>query len=178
VAVLQLGRQGEAESEFEKALKYDSSFVPARTNLAQILQRQGDLDAASRHYAAALKLDSSNVFAQQGFADVALEQGDYARAEEHYQKAYSLGAADRQVVSRWALALLQQEKYAEALRVNARLLALEPDNARAHHNQARIYIACDSMQQAERELEIVLRLAPGTEGVEEQLEEIRKVGGL
>jgi len=70
--------------------------------------------------------------------------------------------------------LLQQGKVEEALQVNAMLLEAEPENARAHHNQARIYMACDSLGRAERELEEVLRLDPENMEAAGQLEEIRK----
>ena len=174
LALLRLGRTQEARAELEKAVLLDPSLIQAHNNLARILEQGGDLDGAQKHYASVLQLDSSNVFALQGYADVALGKEDYSTAETHYELAYRLGCADRQVISRWALALLQQSKYADALRVNAKLLMLEPENARAHHNQARIYIACDSLELAAKELEIVLKLAPETEAARRQLEEIRK----
>jgi len=100
--------------------------------------------------------------------------GDYASAQANYEKAYHLGASDAQLISRWAQSLVMQEKFAEALEVNARLIKMQPDNARAHHNQARIYIACDSLHRARRELEIVLRLAPATTEARQQLNEINE----
>lgn len=172
MALLNLGKIGEAKQKFERALLLEPSLNQARNNLAHILLQEGDLDGAGKNFAKVLELDSSNVFAQQGFADVALEQGDYELAGQYYEKAYSQGALNRQVISRWALALLQQQKYARALEVNGKLLALEPDNARAHHNQARIYIACDSLQQAKKELEIVLSLTPDNEEAQAQLDQI------
>jgi tetratricopeptide (TPR) repeat protein len=172
MSLLYQGRGGEAKKEFEKAVRTDPGFIPAYNNLARLLQQEGNLQAALEQFKTVLNLDSADVFARRGFADVALKRGDYVLAEEHYQIAYALGAQDRQLISRWAQALMQQRKYADALEVNARLLALEPDNARAHHNQARIYIACDSLEQAARELEVVLRLDPRNLEAKKQLEEI------
>ena len=171
-ALIGLRRTAEAKADLQKAILYDPSLIPARNNLARILESEGDLAAAQRNYLKVLGLDSANVYAHIGLADVALKMGDDSTAIVHYQKARNRGAFDRQLISRLALALLRQNSFAEALQVNATLLALEPDNARAHHNQARIYIACDSLEQAARELEIVLRLAPDTKEAREQLDKI------
>ena len=174
LALLNLKRAEEAKKEFKKAVFLEPSLNQARNNLARILQQEGELSAALNHFAKVLELDSSDVFAQRGYADVSLEMSDFATAQTHYEKAYHLGASDSQLISRWAQSLVAQEKLAEALEVNATLLAAEPDNARAHHNQARIYIACDSLEQARRELETVLRLAPTTTEAGEQLKEINE----
>lgn len=172
LALLNLGKIEEARHEFEHAIWLEPSLNQARNNLARILQQQGDLDGAKKQFGEVLKLDSTDVYAQRGFADVALEQGDYELAAVRYSRAFELGAFDAQLISRWAQALLMQKDFAAALEVNAKLLASEPDNARAHHNQARIYIACDSLKQAQRELRTVLRLAPDTPEAREQLNEI------
>lgn len=177
VALLGLGRIDEAKREFERAILLEPALLQAHNNLARICQQEGDLMTARSHFAKVMELDSSNVFAQRGFADVALTLKEYTLAQQHYEKAHDLGASDRQLISRWAQTLLMQEKYAEALRVNAILLASEPGNARARHNQARIYMACDSLDQAERELEEVLRLTPDSKEARNQLEEIRKIRG-
>ncbi len=174
LALLNLGRTDEAKNAFERAVFLQPSLNQARNNLARILQQEGELSAALNHFAKVLELDSSDVFAQRGYADVLLEMGDYASAQANYEKAYHLGASDAQLISRWAQSLVMQEKFAEALRVNAKLITMQPDNARAHHNQARIYIACDSLHRARRELEIVLRLAPATTEARQQLNEINE----
>lgn len=174
MALLGLGQKSEARNELEKAVLLDPSLIQARNNLGQLLLQDGELEEAGKRFSEVLELDSVNTFAQQGLADVALERGDYALAEDHFRRAYELGLANRQVISRWALALMKQGKYAQALEVNARLLALELDNARAHHNQARLYMACDSLDQAARELEVVLRLAPNNTEARQQLQEIRQ----
>lgn len=168
------GKIAEAREELERALAEDSAFTQARNNLALILFQQGNPEAAIAQYLTVLKQDSSNVFAHRGLADVALSLGDFEQAEEHYQKANELGAFDAQLISRWAQALLQQSKFTAALLVNAKLLAAEPDDPRAHHNQARIYMACDSLQQAQRELEAVLQLDPGNAEAARQLDAIHR----
>ncbi len=174
VALLNLGRMDEARDQFARAVRLDPAMVKARTNLGRILQQQGDLAGAQRQFDAALKLDSTNVYAHRGIADVALEMQDYPTAARHYEKAYRLGASDRQLISRWAQALLLQGKYAEALKVNSILLQRQPNNARVHHNQARIYVFCDSLRRAEEELETVLRLDPRNEEARRELKDIRR----
>jgi len=175
VALLNLGQIAEAKSKFERAILLEPSLKQAHNNLARILQQEGNLNEAQRHFTLVLRIDSTDIFAHRGYADIASEQLDWIAAEEHYEDAYYLGAVDRQIFSRWANAVLQQGKYAEALVINAKLLGLEPDNARAHHNQARIYIYCDSLQQAEEELYEVLRLAPNTAEARQQLNDVQKI---
>jgi len=91
---------------------------------------------------------------------------------KHYESAHFFGADDRQLISRWAQSLLAQTKYSQALEVNSMLLQREPNNPRIHFNQARIYIYCDSLEQARDELEIVLQLEPQNEEAADQLKEI------
>jgi tetratricopeptide (TPR) repeat protein len=175
VALLNLGKIDEAKEQFERAIRLDPATIKARNNLGRILQQRGDFEGALRQFNAVLKLDSSDVYAHRGCADIALEKQDYAAAVQHYENAYHLGASDRQLISRWAQALLLQGKYEDALKVNSILLQREPNNARIHHNQARIYAFCDSLQRAAEELETVLRLAPQNEEARRELEEIRRV---
>jgi tetratricopeptide (TPR) repeat protein len=172
-ALIHLGRPQEAKEDLKQAILHEPSLIQAHNNLARILEQENDLAGAERHYSEVLRLDSTNAFAHQGLGDVALKKDDAPTAIIHYRRAYELGLADRQIISRWAAALLQDGRPTEALQVNTILLALEPNNARAHHNQARIYIACDSLEQAARELETVLRLSPDTKEAQEQLDEIR-----
>ncbi len=174
LALLRQGRTSEAKDEFRRATRYDPLLTSAHNNLAAILQQEGDFGGAEVQYSASLKVDSTDVFALRGLADIALAQEDFNRAEIYYRAAYENGAADAPTLTRWASALLRQGKIGEALKVNSVLLELQPNNARAHHNQARIYIACDSLEQAIRELETVLRLDPQNTKAEQQLDELRK----
>lgn len=172
-ALLKLGRVDEAKAEFERSVLLTPNLEQAHNNLARILHQQGELDKAEFHFGQVLILDSTNAFAHRGLADIALERKDYLLAETHYAKAHQLGDADKQLMSRWAQALLQQGKFPDALKVNTELLTREPNDARVHHNQARLYIACDSLDQAQSELEIVLRLDPGNSTAEEQLKQVK-----
>ncbi len=172
-ALLKLGQPEKAKLELEKAVLYEPSLIPAQNNLGRLLLEEGNPAQAEKHFEAVLRLDSSNVTAQRGLADVAWKRGDYPLAEAHYQRAHDLGATDKQVMTRWAEALWQQGKYAEALQINTQLLAALPNDARVHYNQACLYIACDSTEQAAGELETVLRLDPKMVEAGKLLAEIR-----
>lgn len=171
---LKQGKTEDARRDLERAVLEDPTYSHARNNLALILHQQGNPQAALAQYLLVLRQDSTDVFANRGVGDVALSIGEFEQADRYYRRAYQNGAFDAQLMSRWAQALLQQGRVAEALQVNALLLAAEPENARAHHNQARIYMACDSLGRAERELKEVLRLDPENMEAAGQLEEIRK----
>ncbi len=174
MALMSLSRYPEAREKFEQTIKCDPAQIQARNNLAMILQQEGDIADAKLHFYYVIQMDSSNVFANRGFADIALGEQEWERAEKHYQSAHSFGADDRQLMSRWAQSLLAQEKYTDALHVNSLLLIREPNNPRIHFNQARIYIYCDSLEQARDELEIVLQLDPQNEEARRELEEMSR----
>lgn len=55
---LDLGNRDQARLDFEHALAIDSSFADTHFRLARLLDEQGDLPGARRHYLAALQLDA------------------------------------------------------------------------------------------------------------------------
>ncbi len=175
MALIKSGRREEARRHLETAVTLSPSLVKAQNNLGQFYLQSGNTEQAYDRFKAVLQIDSTDVFANRGIADIAYQQGTWQEAEDYYQRAYVAGAKDRQLISRWANSVLQQSNYIEALRINAILLEQEPDNARAHHNHAKICIACDSLQLAKRELEIVMRLDPGNVEARAELEELERI---
>ncbi|MBU0517636.1 glycosyltransferase family 39 protein [bacterium] len=175
IALLNLGRIDEAKEQFLKAFNFDPIHVQTNNNLGQLYLREGNLDQALRHFSISLQQDSTQIFALKGAADTYLQMQDYEAAAGFYQRAYQAGAADKQLLSRWAQAMVAQQRYPEALEVNTLLLKSYPDDPRVHHNQARIYIYCDSLQRAAEELEIVLTLSPNTIDAQQQLRDIRDI---
>lgn len=53
-----LGQGGQARQEFERALAIDPSFAETHFRLARVLEQQGDLSGARKHYREALELDA------------------------------------------------------------------------------------------------------------------------
>jgi tetratricopeptide (TPR) repeat protein len=63
-SLLNLGKAGEAEREFRKALEYNRAYLPARLSLARMYLRQGRSSDARRELETILTLDPSNAEAR------------------------------------------------------------------------------------------------------------------
>lgn len=77
-----------ARDSFQKAVQLDSSFVPARQNLAKLYFQQQDYEAVERELSKLLELDKRNLSALVGRAQVAERRGDLQAALQWWEKAH------------------------------------------------------------------------------------------
>jgi tetratricopeptide (TPR) repeat protein len=77
----------EARNYYERALKADAAFVPARLGLAELALKDGDLDGAEREVAAAVEADPSSRRAY-GFRGVVRQRrGELEEAADDFNRA-------------------------------------------------------------------------------------------
>jgi len=81
------GDHGVARDSFQKALKIDETFIPARRNLARLDLLEQDYKAADQEFQRILDLDAKNLPALVGKAQVAERRGDLESALRWWEKA-------------------------------------------------------------------------------------------
>ncbi len=90
VALLKLGRYGEALPRFEKALALRRDFAEAQHNIGDALRKLDRPDEAVAHYEKALALRPDWAEAADGLGSALQELGRPEDALRHFQKAISL----------------------------------------------------------------------------------------
>lgn len=161
VILLRLGRTREAAAEFEASLRADPQQPNALVNLAQIRFNAGtpaDLRAAEDLFARADRIEPDTEIAR-ALTVIALRRGDAASAAAHYQvyaqriAAGGAPAGDARARAELGAALLEAGLLKEAEAESAASAQLEPSNADAVVQLARVQLAQKEIRGAGRTLE-------------------------
>jgi tetratricopeptide (TPR) repeat protein len=132
---------GEAQRTLERALNADPDNVEALFELGALFAGEGEFERAAACYRRATELDPGSAEAWRELAAVQLDQ-EQGASLELAQKAVELDPEDARSLGILAEALLRAERGSEAEEVLARAVAnrpLDPDVARAHWLQARLF---------------------------------------
>ncbi|HDP69627.1 MAG TPA: tetratricopeptide repeat protein [Actinobacteria bacterium] len=86
----QIGQEGKAIKEFEKAVSLDSNYAEPHYHLAVIYERKGEIDNALRELKKTVELDSKHDFACYLLGKIYLEQDKYEEAIKVLEKCVEL----------------------------------------------------------------------------------------
>jgi tetratricopeptide (TPR) repeat protein len=92
--------------------------------------------------------------------DVYWDKGDAKSAEREWTEALMLAPNADMVLDNLVMLNLSQQHYEEALGYSLRALALEPNDPEKHVNAAAAFLAMGNTQEAERQLQTAVTLAP------------------
>ena len=90
IALAQVGRNGEAVQQFQRALAIDPNNAPAHQNLGITALNQNDVAGAETSLTRALQLNPRLPLALNTLGVVYAKKGDAARAEEAWRRAFEL----------------------------------------------------------------------------------------
>ena len=162
VILLRLGRAREAAAEFEASLGADPRQPNALVNLAQIRFSSGtaeDLRAAADLFARADRIEPDAEIAR-ALTVIALRRGDPAGAAAHYQTyaarmsaGRAAAADDARARAELGAALMEAGLLKEAEAESAAAVQLNPSNADAVIQLARVQLARKDIRGAGRTLE-------------------------
>lgn len=156
VILLRLGRSREAATEFEASLRADPQQPNALVNLAQIRFNSGtaeDLRMAADLFTRADRIEPDAEIAR-ALTVIALRRGDAKAAAAHYQTYATRGAAgDARARAELGAALLEAGLLKEAETEAAAVARLDPSNADAFVQLARVQLARKEIRGAGRTLE-------------------------
>ena len=130
-----LGRQKEGLASFDRALRLDSSFLPALKAASETAYRSRDGQAAT-YLEKLLRLDSSNETAHAMAAVLAFEAHDCRSAIPHFERSRRQVENSELASSQFGHCLLQLGRPEQAVEVLEILLAGAPGNLNARYNLA------------------------------------------
>jgi protein O-GlcNAc transferase len=131
-----LGRLGEAEAHYRRAIGLRPDHVESHNNLGNMLKDQGRLAEAEGLLRHALALRPGYADAHYNLGNVLLDQRRTDEAVGHYRQAIGLNPGLAKAHYNLGYVLKEQGRMAEAADCYRRALALKPDWADAHSNLA------------------------------------------
>lgn len=163
-ALLQSGRQREAEKICARALKAAPDCFDALNLLGIVKAQLGRMGEAQRLFAAAARINPRlpSVWVNLGQALHALKRGDEALAS--LEQARALAPADAGVLYQHACVLMSLGRTEQALAEFRQLLASAPQHAQARLNCAIAQAALGYPEQALGDFDAALAMMPGHAG--------------
>ncbi len=128
VKLVAQGEPAKAALEFRNALKFNANLVPALVALADVQEKQGDLNGALRLYVNATERDTSNLIARVHASRILLAGGQLDSALKFADEAYALAPSDSEVLATKAGVALKLEDYSGAVDLAKKALAAAPEN--------------------------------------------------
>ncbi len=121
-----LGRDGEAEAHYKKAIDANPEDFLSCVNLGNIASRRGDLGNAVAWFerAASIEPDSEGVHANLGGAYTAL--GDLDKAERQFDLALGINPKNVEALHNKSVLMARKGNVEGALELNRKVLELEP----------------------------------------------------
>jgi len=151
-----------AEQLLREAVDIDESRVMARTNLGEVLGRQGKLEEAVRELQRVLDLPEGRDYApakvKLAFALTLLK--DYDRAERLLREVLAQEPADQDALRRFCVLALQQQAPDKALPTLNAALAAAPQNAELHERVAEWLVQLGKDEEARTVLRKAIELQP------------------
>ena len=134
----QLGRQNEAEHDYERALELNPGLARAHNNLGTARARQGRFAEARAHLAEVVRLEPANAGAYNNLGGVFLQERQFAAAARHFRSALDLNPDHADAHANLGIALAQQGLFDEAMRHFDQALRIDPRHAAAAANRQAI----------------------------------------
>jgi tetratricopeptide (TPR) repeat protein len=151
-------RFADAIAAYRRAIEIEPGMALARFNLAQALERSGDIEAAQREHEQVARNHPTFPEVRFSLANLALKTGDRRRTEDHFREALRLRPTYAEAHNNLGVLLLDAGKLDEAASELSAALRIDPSYAEAHANRARLEAARGRMdvaiQSARRALEI------------------------
>lgn len=110
-----MGRNADAQAEFEKALDLDPRFAEAKLNLGIMQMQSGNSGAAKEMFNQAIKLNSKNHMAHYRLGEALLQEGDTHGALKSLNTALSLDRGNASIMAKMGDANERQGNTAAAV---------------------------------------------------------------
>ena len=164
------GFDDDAIRYLEKALEIDPQSVDDRINLAHLLLRRGDVEAADGAYRGVLALAPRDGEANRGLADLLAEQGRNGDAVFFYKLAAAADFGGAETRYNYGNALQRMGQQQDAMRQFEAALEIDPSYAEAHNNLGALLFNLDRIEQAVEHFRNAVALAPGLDSARDNLE--------
>jgi tetratricopeptide (TPR) repeat protein len=157
-----LGRWGEAEAHYKKAVELDPNLGRAYAGMAAVHANQGRRQEADRWFREAMarisRMSDREKYRTRGLYFVVSREG--AKAAEQFEDLLKRYPADTAATANLALAHFYRRDMAQALAVGRRAVELSPRNVPQKNNLALYAMYAGDFEEAARQFEEVLKLNP------------------
>lgn len=158
-AIARENTEEEAEC-YAQALALRPDYAEAHNNLAILLKRSGQREAAVQHYQQAIAVSPHYAEAYYNYAILLEEANDYDAASAKYREALQRHPDYIDALNRYANLLASRGAFAEAQRHYEEALRLRPGSAEAHNNYAILLERNQAFSPAREHYAEALRLRP------------------
>jgi predicted O-linked N-acetylglucosamine transferase (SPINDLY family) len=148
VALIQMGRNIEAEDCLNRSLQVQEKNVSALLNLGALLRRTQRYEEAILAYEKALAIDENNSKAYFGIAIVLQELNRDKEALNYYEKNIKLNNKDHVALNNIAVILVKEKKFKEAENFYLRSLSINSKYEEALFNLGNLYYELKNTQLA------------------------------
>jgi len=145
---LQRGKNREALSPLNQAIRIDPANASTHSNLAIALEALSRSDKAEIAYQKAIEIDPEFTQAHANLGALLWSRGDTTNAIEHLERAVALSPNFAEAHAALSLALLGDRRSHEALAAAERALAINPNLAKAHWARGSCLLANGSISDA------------------------------
>lgn len=150
----------EAAEHYREVVKYDPLTEENHENLAVLLLRSGQIDAAYQACVDSLTRFPDNLAINMILGDILSSRGDSERALAHYQKITRLNPQGARAHLFTGLMYIRLSQYDEAKKMFQRVVLLEPDNPLGRYYLAREHLRSGKLQEAEKHLHQAVSYRP------------------
>ena len=131
-AAAHAGRLAEAREAYQRVVSEQPRHLAARNELAQLLERLGDQDAALRAYDKALELDGEHLDLLTNRGGLLGAMGRYAAAERDLKKVLRSKGDAVDALFHLGVVMARKGLWAEAVPQLRRVIELDPERGPAH----------------------------------------------
>ncbi|MDP2897427.1 MAG: tetratricopeptide repeat protein [bacterium] len=156
----QLGKDAEAVSALQEAIKAQPAHVEALQALGDVFLRLERFDEAIRILQKAVALNPASAETQANLGQAFLRQGKNAEALVSLAKAIELNPQSALFHSDMGVALERLNKQQEAAEEYRRAISLNPNLVNAHHNLGNLCVKMGNIPEAVREYREAIRIMP------------------
>jgi tetratricopeptide (TPR) repeat protein len=169
-AYLYAGLPAKAIPEFETAIRLAPPYAPLQYKLADALQKVGHSDEAFKHYQAALGLDEKSAKTHNDFAVLLMSRHQDAEAKQHLERALQLDPDLANAEANLSLLCAKTRDYAGTIAHGERALQRDPKQIDCYHYIAVALRGEGRFDEAIRQLELLLKIAPEYQVARKELE--------
>jgi cellulose synthase operon protein C len=166
MALLEEGDTERALLEFRNVFRLDNAHVPALSQYAALLDAQGDIQGAAKHYLRVVELDPQNSGAHRHLAEILVTLQDFGEAEIHASEALRHKPEDP--LARGLKAMLDYRKDQDRPGAVARaeaVIAEAPEIVAAHMVLIADRLSAEDLDAALARTDAALAVVPGDEGL-------------
>ncbi len=173
----ELGREGEAESDYLEAAGFSKMYVDPLDALGSMSLRRAEPEKAMEYLRRGADISPLNAARQLKLGEALLEAGEFEEAERAFKLSLNLDPSQTHIFNRLGISLRRQGKLAEACGYLERALEAAPDDENLLYNLSRVHFDQGDQAAALRHLKKALEINPGFVEARELAEQIRAGGG-